>query len=88
MRNLLIVFFTILTLGISSMVTGIIYFANLAGLISALGFMYIFFKDRPEDEPESEKLRRRNWYIVFFIGLLFALIYGSLWNDQMGGMVS
>ncbi len=88
MRNLLIVFIVILALGLTSAATGIVFFANVAGLIAALGFMYLYFKDRPEDESEAEKLRRRNWYIVFLIGLLFALIYGSLWNDKIGGMVS
>ncbi|GAB6034490.1 hypothetical protein [Galenea microaerophila] len=86
MRNLLIVFIIILALGLTSAFTGSVVFANIAGLISALGFMYIYFKDRPDEESQIEKLRHRNWYIVFLIGLLFALIYGSLWNDKIGGM--
>ena len=85
MRNLFIVFITILALGITSAVTGIVYFANIAGFISAIGFMYIYFKDRPEEETYTEKLRRRNWYIIFFIGMVFALTYGSMWNDQIRG---
>jgi amino acid transporter len=86
MRNLLIVFAVILALGITSMVTGIVYFANIAGFIAAIGFLLVYFKDRPEEESEAEKLRRRNWYIVFFIGMIFALVFGSLWNNKMGGM--
>jgi len=86
MRNLLIVFIIILALGLTSAFTGSVVFANIAGFISALGFMYIYFKDRPDEESQIEKLRRRNWYVVFLIGLLFALIYGSFWNDNIGGM--
>lgn len=92
MRNLIIVYAIILGLGISSMITGIHYFANIAGFISAMGFLLIFFKDQ-EDEanisPEklalAKKLRQR-WYIVFATGIFFSLIFGSLWNSQMGGM--
>ncbi|MDG6777665.1 hypothetical protein QCB44_02985 [Thiomicrorhabdus sp. zzn3] len=86
MRPILITYAVILLLGITSMLTQIHYFANIAGFISAIGFLFIFFKDRPEEENEWQKKQRRYWYIVFATGLFFSLIFGSLWNDQMGGM--
>jgi len=93
MRNLLITYFIILLLGISSMVTDVHYYANIAGFISAIGLMLVFFKDRkPATETsEADQLRenkmRRYWYIVFATGLLFSFIFGSLWNSHMGNMI-
>lgn len=90
MKLLLLTYSLILILGISSMVTGIHYFANIAGFISAIGFMIVFFKDRPNDMNEEDRLAakkmRRNWYIVFATGIFFSLIFGSFWNNQMGNM--
>ncbi|WP_319381594.1 hypothetical protein [Thiomicrorhabdus sp.] len=86
MRNLLITFAVILALAVAAMTTGIHYFANIGGFISAIGFMLVFFKDRPEAESEEERRTRRNWYIVFAIGLFFSLLFGSFWNDHMGNM--
>ncbi|MBF6058348.1 MULTISPECIES: hypothetical protein [Thiomicrorhabdus] len=86
MRNLLITFAAILTLAVLSLATGIHYFANIGGFISAIGFMLVFFKDRPENESEADKRKRRNWYIVFAIGIFFSMLFGSFWNDQMGNM--
>ncbi|PLA75010.1 hypothetical protein CYQ88_03680 [Hydrogenovibrio sp. SC-1] len=94
MKNILITYLIILTLGIASMVTGIHYLANIAGFISAIGFMIIFFKDRPDEETVSaevihtENKMRRYWYIVFATGIFFSLIFGSFWNSEMGNMVS
>lgn len=72
------------------MVSGIHYFANIAGFISAVGFMLVFFKDQPEDLDEARlaqsKKMRRYWYIVFATGIFFSLIFGSFWNNQMGNM--
>lgn len=92
MKKLLMTYFVILILGIASYITGVVYYANIAGFIGAVGFMLIFFKDRPEHEANSsealaEKKMRRLWYITFGTGILFSLIFGSLWNHQMGGMV-
>jgi Na+-transporting NADH:ubiquinone oxidoreductase subunit NqrB len=91
MKKLLATYLAILALGIASYVTDIHYFANIAGFIGAMGLMLVFFKDRPEEEidPQAyaqDKKMRRYWYIVFFTGLFFSLLFGSLWNDQMGGM--
>ncbi|MDG6773313.1 hypothetical protein QCB45_03135 [Thiomicrorhabdus sp. ZW0627] len=86
MRPLLITYAVILTLGTTAMLTDYYYLANIAGFISAIGFLFVFFKDRPDDEPEYAKRMRRYWYIVFATGIFFSLIFGSLWNDQMGGM--
>lgn len=92
MKNILITYLIILTLGIASMVTGIHYLANIAGFISAIGFMFIFFKDRPDAETISaeaiafENKIRRYWYIVFATGIIFSLIFGSFWNSEMGNM--
>lgn len=86
------VYTVILALGITSLLTGVHYYANIAGFISAIGFMFIFFKDRDNekdmDEAELEKVQkqRKYWYIVFATGLFFSLIFGSFWNHQMGGM--
>ncbi|WP_373020355.1 hypothetical protein [Thiomicrorhabdus sp.] len=88
MRPLLITYAVILLLGITTILTDIYYFANIAGFISAIGFLYVFFKDRPDDESEYAKKLRRYWYIVFATGIFFSLILGSLWNDHMGGMAS
>lgn len=93
MRNLLIVYTIILTLGISAMITNIHYLANIAGFIGAIGWMLVFFKDRPDEDmrsPEAlaqDKKMRRYWYIVFITGIVFSLIFGSLWNSHMGRMV-
>ncbi|KUJ71889.1 hypothetical protein [Thiomicrospira sp. WB1] len=93
MRNLLITYTIILALGIGAMVTQIHYLANIAGFIGAIGLMLVFFKDRPDEEtlsPEQQahnKKMRRYWYIVFITGIVFSLIFGSLWNSHMGRMV-
>lgn len=92
MKNLILVYTVILSLGIASMLTGIHYFANIAGFISAMGFLVVFFKDK-EDETKLSlaeialiKKMRQRWYIVFGTGIFFSLIFGTLWNNQMGGM--
>ncbi|MBE0493867.1 MAG: hypothetical protein IBX48_05945 [Thiomicrospira sp.] len=92
MKKLLITYFVILLLGVASYTTGVVYYANIAGFIGAVGLMLVFFKDRPEYETGStqalaEKKMRRLWYITFGTGILFSLIFGSLWNHQMGGMI-
>lgn len=86
MRLLLIVYSLILILGITSMLTGIHYLANIAGFISAIGLLLVFFKDRPEEESAVEVKIRRYWYVVFATGLFFSLLFGSFWNSQMGNM--
>jgi len=92
MKNILITYLIILTLGIASMLTGIHYFANIAGFISAIGFMIIFFKETPDTESltkeaiEKDNRLRRYWYIVFATGLFFSLVFGSFWNSEMGNM--
>lgn len=94
MKNILITYLIILTLGIAAMATGIHYLANIAGFISAIGFMVVFFKDRPDeettsaDEIEKDNRLRRYWYIVFATGIFFSLIFGSFWNSEMGNMAS
>ncbi len=87
MRALLFTYAVILLLGISTLLTEIHYFANIAGFIGAVGLLYTFFKDRPEEESEHAVKMRRYWYIVFGFGLFFSLVLGSLWNNQMGGMM-
>lgn len=87
MKLVLITYAIILILGLASMLTQVHYYANIAGFISAIGFLAVFFKDRPDDESEQQKKMRRYWYIVFATGILFSLLFGSLWNNQMGGMV-
>lgn len=93
MRNLLITYFIILALGATSMLTDVHYYANIAGFISAIGFMLVFFKDRkPEEEMTETQLKqavkmRRYWYTVFATGIFFSLLFGSLWNHHMGNMV-
>lgn len=86
MRFMLIVYAVILVLGVSAMLTGIHYLANIAGFISAIGFMLVFFKDRPDDETEAQKKRRKYWYLVFATGIVFSILFGSFWNDHMGNM--
>ena len=86
MQRMLIVYAIILILGVSAMLTGIHYLANIAGFISAIGFMLVFFKDRPEEETEAQKKRRKYWYLVFATGIIFSIIFGSFWNDHMGNM--
>jgi len=86
MRALLITYSVILLLGITSLLTGIHYFANIAGFIGAIGLMYVFFKDRPDEESEAEIKMRRYWYIALGFGIFFSLLLGSLWNNKMGGM--
>lgn len=92
MKKLLATYFVIIVLGVASYVTGVVYYANTAGFIGAMGLMLVFFKDRPEFEANSaeelaDKKMRRYWYITFATGILFSLLFGSLWNHQMGGMV-
>ncbi|BCN93021.1 hypothetical protein THMIRHAM_08060 [Thiomicrorhabdus immobilis] len=86
MRLLLITYAVILILGVTAMLTGWHYLANIAGFISAVGFMLVFFKDRPDEETEFQIRMRRYWYIVFATGIIFSLIFGSFWNDHMGNM--
>ncbi|HHT00392.1 MAG TPA: hypothetical protein ENK73_05995 [Thiomicrospira sp.] len=86
MRLLLITYAVILLLGVSAMLTGIHYFANIAGFISAIGLMLVFFKDRPDEESADAIKMRRYWYAVFVTGLFFSILFGSFWNDHMGNM--
>lgn len=86
MRLLLITYAIILILGTTAMLYELHYLANIGGFISAVGFMIIFFKDRPEEESLMEIKMRRYWYIVFATGLFFSLIFGSFWNNHMGNM--
>lgn len=91
MKKLLATYFVILALGITSYVTGVHYYANIAGFIGAMGLMLVFFKDRPDEETDSakyvqDKKMRRYWYITFATGILFSLLFGSFWNNQIGGM--
>jgi len=88
MRLILITYAVILFLGITAMLTDWYYLANIAGFISAVGFMVVFFKDRPDKESEYAIKIRRYWYVVFATGIFFSLIFGSLWNNQMGNMAS
>ncbi len=90
MKPILVVYALILSLGILTLATQLYYFANIAGFISAIGFMLIFFKD-PKKDLNSEELAHINkmkkyWYIVFGTGFFFSLILGSLWNNHLGGM--
>lgn len=87
MRLLLLTYAVILILGVSSMLSGVHYLANVGGFISAIGFLVVFFKDRPEEETAQEIKIRKYWYIVFGTGILFSLIFGSLWNTHMGNMI-
>lgn len=91
MQRLQLTYGVILALGITSYLSGIHYFANIAGFIGAIGLMFVFFKDRPElEEGSAEKIAadkmRKLWYIAFGSGIVFSLILGSLWNHKMGGM--
>jgi len=86
MRLLLITYAVILTLGITAMLTGIHYLANIAGFISAVGLMLVFFKDRADDEPAEVIKMRKYWYAVFATGIFFSIIFGSFWNNHMGNM--
>ncbi len=86
MRLILITYAVILSLGITAMLTGWHYLANIAGFISAVGFMLVFFKDRADEETEQEVKMRRYWYAVFATGVFFSLIFGSFWNNHMGNM--
>lgn len=87
MRLLLVIYAVILVLGITSMLFDNHHLANVAGFIGAMGLLLTFFKDRPEEESEFEIKMRKYWYIVYGTGIFFSLIFGSFWNDQMGGMV-
>lgn len=87
MKLLLLTYAIILSLGIGAMLSNIHYLANIAGFISAIGFLVVFFKDRSDEEIEKQKKMRRYWYIVFATGIFFSLIFGSLWNTHMGNMI-
>lgn len=86
MRPILITYAIILSLGITAMLTELHYLANIAGFIAAVGFLLVFFKDRPEEETEYDLKLRRYWYVVFATGIFFSLIFGSFWNDHMGNL--
>lgn len=86
MRLIILSYTIILGLGIGAFVTGVHFLANIGGFLSAIGLMAIFFKDRPENETEYDRKIRKYWYIVFATGIIFSLIFGSLWNTHMGNM--
>lgn len=90
-KAVLTVYAIILVLGIFSIVTDIHYAANIAGFIASIGFLVVFFKDPQKNPSAEEQLKivkfKKYWYMVFATGLLFSLIFGSFWNNQMGGMV-
>ncbi len=88
-KYILITYTIILALGIASLLTGTYHYANIAGFISAMGFMVVFFKDRDHEEEFSEselaqaKKLRTYWYIVFGTGFFFSLTLGTFWIHQM-----
>ena len=86
MRLIIISYTVILGLGVTAFLTGIHFLANIAGFLSAIGLMAVFFKDRPEDESEYDRKIRKYWYIVFLSGIILSLIFGSLWNTHIGNM--
>ncbi|MBN2646981.1 MAG: hypothetical protein JXR44_04285 [Thiotrichales bacterium] len=86
MRLLLITYAVILLLGVSAFLTEKHYLANIGGFIAAIGFMLVYFKDRPEEETPQQKKKRTYWYLVFATGLVFSLLFGSFWNTHMGNM--
>jgi len=88
MRPILFTYAVILALGVTAMLTELHYLANIAGFISAVGFMLVFFKDRPDQETEYEIKIRKYWYAVFATGIFFSILFGSFWNDHMGNMAS
>ena len=91
MKLLLSVFSIIIILGTLAMFTQIHYLANVAGFIAAVGFMLVFFRDHPQDLSEKEANEyskyKKYWYFVFGFGMFFSIIFGSFWNNQMGGMI-
>jgi uncharacterized membrane protein YfcA len=71
--------------------------ANIVGLASITGLLIFYFKQNeplPDhgETPIDEKLNgmtyeeKKNWYVLFIIGLIFSFIFGTFWNDSMGGM--
>jgi len=86
MRLMLMTYAIILVLGITAFITEIHYLANIAGFISAIGFLLVFFKDRPEEETEHDIKMRKYWYVIFATGIIFSILFGSFWNDHMGNM--
>lgn len=90
-KLLLSTFAVIILLGLSALMTGVHYLANIAGFISGVGFLLVFFKDPPKEERTEAEIAAENefkkkWYMVFAIGLLFSILFGSFWNDEFGNM--
>lgn len=59
--------------------------ANLVGLGAMTGLIIFIFKNPDEAETMSADTKKQ-WYALFFIGLIFSFIFGSFWNTSMGGM--
>ncbi len=91
MKLLLSVFGAILLLGVAAMLTQIHHLANVAGFIASIGFLLVFFRDHPQDFSDEDAAKynkfKKYWYFVFGFGLFFSLIFGSFWNNKMGGMI-
>lgn len=86
MRAILVVYAVILMLGVAAMLLDNHYLANLAGFISAIVLLVVFFKDRPDEESAQDKKIRQYWYVIVATGLIFSLLFGTLWNSHIGNM--
>jgi nicotinamide riboside transporter PnuC len=71
--------------------------ANIVGLASITGLLIFYFKQSEPLPEQSETLidkkinvltkeQKKQWYSLFIIGLIFSFIFGTFWNDSMGGM--
>jgi hypothetical protein len=71
--------------------------ANIVGLASITGLLIFYFKQSEPLPEQSETIidkkinvltpeQKKQWYSLFIIGLIFSFIFGTFWNDSMGGM--
>jgi hypothetical protein len=92
-RVLTIVYGIILSLGIISWLSDLYILANIAGFIGAMCFLVVFFKEPANKSQLDESVNKYNqllkkrWYIVCGTGVFFSLVFGSLWNSDMGGII-
>jgi hypothetical membrane protein len=69
------------------------FLANLVALSGITGLLIFFFHQ--DDQPHGRlglwligltREQKKQWYGLFAVSLFFGLMFGSFWNDQMGGL--
>ena len=67
--------------------------ANIVALSAITGLLIFFFHNADNSEGRLSHWlmglsdeHKKQWYGLFAVSLFFGLMFGSFWNDSMGGL--